>query len=760
MFFLQVQRYSLSVFIVLNIVLIGQASASHIAGAELSYQFLRGNTYKVNYVLYRDCSGIAAPPDVNLDLRSAQCGQTLFFTLYPTAVSTVSRLCPGFHSSCEGGSIRGIERCEYSNEIEINQACADWKLSVTDCCRSAMITTIENPGQSNLYIEALLNNVNGQNSSAHFSGSPNVDYRLQQLNQFAIGSEETDGDSLSFRMVAAKTGPDEHVQYHPAYSAGQPMSTREPISMDPRTGNCAFTPIAMEIGIMCIEIDEFRNGILIGSVCRDFQFDVSGSSEHLPFISGMNGGQTDELHLCAGDAASFTFNVNDAVEVVQENTIPGTQFQFISGTVSQGKFSWMPGTLVPREQPYLFSIRAIDHACPLPAFSIRTFRVYVSGPQIEQHIQPESCTGSGDGSIGIEVQGGSAPFSSSWKSMTGNILFADQLSSGVYPVTISDAAGCRIYFEATITSHRTMEVQSSLKAAGCSSNDGKAILEVKGGNAPYLCSWFNDHQTGLVVNGLSAGIHYFTLRDGSGCLIESSVNIPGGSPLVSITGIEDAKCKLSSDGKACVNFSGGIAPYSVSWNSITNNSLCAEHLSKGIYTVRVNDSNGCSGKAEVEIHDRNFAPLPLLYGTINSCLEHPVLLDAGPGFETYHWNIPGDSRYLEVKSSGLYSVEVTDQDGCSGKASARVSFEDCNALPGFKALIYPNPTSRFIKLEIDADLQENVLFELCNSLGQVLLSSPIEAQETMIDLSGFQHGTFFLRIHSEHESRVIPVVKN
>ncbi|MFM7901912.1 MAG: hypothetical protein ACKPAD_07985, partial [Bacteroidota bacterium] len=45
------------------------ANASHLAGGEITYQWLQGNTYQFTLNLYRDCQGIPAPGSASLNYQ-------------------------------------------------------------------------------------------------------------------------------------------------------------------------------------------------------------------------------------------------------------------------------------------------------------------------------------------------------------------------------------------------------------------------------------------------------------------------------------------------------------------------------------------------------------------------------------------------------------------------------------------------------------------------------------------------------------------
>ena len=57
--------------------------ATHMAGADLTYQSLGGGQYLVTYTFYRDCNGIPAQTSLPLDVFSTSCGLTINATLLP-----------------------------------------------------------------------------------------------------------------------------------------------------------------------------------------------------------------------------------------------------------------------------------------------------------------------------------------------------------------------------------------------------------------------------------------------------------------------------------------------------------------------------------------------------------------------------------------------------------------------------------------------------------------------------------------------------
>ncbi|MBL0045866.1 MAG: gliding motility-associated C-terminal domain-containing protein [Flavobacteriales bacterium] len=90
-------------------------------------------------------------------------------------------------------------------------------------------------------------------------------------------------------------------------------------------------------------------------------------------------------------------------------------------------------------------------------------------------------------------------------------------------------------------------------------------------------------------------------------------------------------------------------------------------------TYSVQATNGaCSGGDEVQVI---FIPAPVDVLTDQvSCIDQPVILDAGNPGCSYLWSTNAVTRTIAVAVGGTYSVLVTNSAGCSATHSATVSF--------------------------------------------------------------------------------------
>ena len=215
--------------------------ATHAAGSDLTYTWVSGNTYHVRVSFYRDCAGIAAPNTVTLNVKSTSCGQNFNVTL-PRVSGTGQEItfpCNPTSTVCNGGTNPGIQLYQYEADVTLPTQCTDWIFSYSVCCRNCAINTITNQANCNnsstgnaLYVEALLNNVNGNhNSSPQFTNIPVAFVCLNQTFTYNHGVVDPNGDSLSYTFIAPKRSATVDVGYIAPYSATNWLASTPAVSL-------------------------------------------------------------------------------------------------------------------------------------------------------------------------------------------------------------------------------------------------------------------------------------------------------------------------------------------------------------------------------------------------------------------------------------------------------------------------------------------------------------------------------------------------
>ena len=132
----------------------------------------------------------------------------------------------------------------------------------------------------------------------------------------------------------------------------------------------------------------------------------------------------------------------------------------------------------------------------------------------------------------------------------------------------------------------------------------------------------------------------------------------------------DATCG-ACDGTATVNTTGGIGPYTYSWNDPgAQNTVTAVGLCAGLFNVLVTDANGCTQTSGISVTDGAAISLTIASvdeGCGNGNGTATTTATGGTGPYTYLWDDLGaqTTQTATGLSAGTYNVTITDNNGCN-----------------------------------------------------------------------------------------------
>lgn len=356
--------------------------ASHNSGGEITFKYLAPNQYLVQLQLYRDCNGAALGNTAVVNYTSAACGVNASLTVHSQSVTDITPLCTTATSACGGSGSIGAEAHVYEAVLSLPPGCNDWILYTETCCRSSLITNISGSNSNSIYIEAHLDNSAGLfNNSPSFLSTPQVFGCIGQTINFQQFAFDQDGDSLVYSLIDAMQTASTNVTYNAGFSGVNPLTV--PITLDPITGGITFTPNIAQNGVIAILIEEYRNGVKVGSIMRDIQFVIENCSNNLPILSGINNvaGSFDTT-ICTGVTLCFDIfgsdpDVGQIITLSSINSITGSTFTPSTvGSTPSGTFCWAtnPGD----EGVYYLEVIAKDDACPLAGYSSQVYTINVS----------------------------------------------------------------------------------------------------------------------------------------------------------------------------------------------------------------------------------------------------------------------------------------------------------------------------------------------------------------------------------------------
>ena len=261
-------------------------------------------------------------------------------------------------------------------------------------------------------------------------------------------------------------------------------------------------------------------------------------------------------------------------------------------------------------------------------------------------ITNSSCNGGSDGSVDLDVTGGTAPYSFDFSNGT------NDLPAGEYTVTITDDNGCTSIETFAVGEPDQITLALDIQNPTCFGNqDGSIEASASGGAGPYMYE-FPDGQ-----NGLGAGTYSVIVTDANDCQVEQDFTITDPDSLTAITEVQHVLCFGGASGAVTITPVGGTEPYEIVYNNGG-----PEGLGAGTYMATIIDINNCIKVVEYEIEEPEEITIGIADYNLISCFggnDGSVTLDISGGVMPYQ--IQGD---LDNLPAGNHTVTVTDSNGC------------------------------------------------------------------------------------------------
>jgi gliding motility-associated-like protein len=299
---------------------------------------------------------------------------------------------------------------------------------------------------------------------------------------------------------------------------------------------------------------------------------------------------------------------------------------------------------------------------------------------------PPLCNGGNNGSATVNTVGGAAPFGYTWNTAPQQTAqTATNLSSGIaYVVTVTAAGGCLTTASVTLTNPAAMGANITANNPACNGGAGSATVAATGGNGVYSYNWSTTpaQNTQTATNLQAATLYTVTVTDGNGCSATANVTLTQPAPLVAqIIDSDNPTCFGLSDAYVTAAATGGTTPYTYAWNTVpAQNTITANNILSGAYTVTITDAGGCTATADVFI-DQNTAVTATISAQTNlSCnagtnASATVTAAGGIGNFNYVWNtVPPQNAATAINLAvGTYTVTVNDSAGCPSTASVTIT---------------------------------------------------------------------------------------
>jgi len=286
------------------LLLFSEAWASHIVGGEATYAFIGTvdsggivyNHYVVSISVYEDCLN-GQPSAIEQDnpaYVAAYDSSGAIFNIdsvdYNSGGSRIS-IPTNFSNLCVSNPPTVcLLKTTFVKTYYFPPSTMGYIIAYQRCCRNAQISNILSPGStgSTYYCKIPPSGLAVHNNSAIFKNYPPLIICANNPLIYDHSATDADGDSLSYSFFPSLTGangalvkpipsapPYTQVTYVYPWSYGNPITSSPAIQIDPKTGLITGTPTAVGRYLVTVCCKEWRNGKLINTVFREFQFVVT-----------------------------------------------------------------------------------------------------------------------------------------------------------------------------------------------------------------------------------------------------------------------------------------------------------------------------------------------------------------------------------------------------------------------------------------------------------------------------------------------------
>ena len=264
-------------------------------------------------------------------------------------------------------------------------------------------------------------------------------------------------------------------------------------------------------------------------------------------------------------------------------------------------------------------------------------------------------------------------------SMSDSLLVGE----GDYDVIIEDTIyGCYDTISVHCEADFEIFINETVNNALCygESTGSISIDTIYGANEPYNYQWGGNVGQNTFADSLYAGNYFLLIQDSIGCSQYFYFDVDQNDAIFVNSSLTSPSCNGLSDGVIHVNVNGGQSPYSLNWSNGTGISDSLFGLASGSYTLNVTDNNLCEYSTTITLSEPD--SLLLYFNNYDNPLDcygglTPIsaIISGGTGPFNFLWS-NGATTSQTVIGAGLWSCDVTDNNGCAVSESVSITQPD------------------------------------------------------------------------------------
>lgn len=370
-------------------------------------------------------------------------------------------------------------------------------------------------------------------------------------------------------------------------------------------------------------------------------------------------------------------------------------------------------------------------------------------------------------------------FSYQWTaSEGGNIIEGDTTltptvnTSGTYTLLLTNTAtGCTSTAATTVALNNTQPNALASSTGNLNCNTPQLELSGSGSSMGPIFSYLWTTTNGHFVSGettlnpiidVAGTYNLLVTNTENGCSNTASASVGQSPPVTSmITDQTNITCNGASDGNATAVGSGGNGTFTYTWNNGVNASIIT-NVPAGLYIVTVSDGENCTSSTSVNVTQPDVLTciISSTSPTSNNVNDGTATAVANGGTSgyTYLWSNGGTTSTIIGLAPGVYTVVVTDTNGCTTVQTVTVNSYNGTTqtnepiwLTGIR--ITPNPTNSITTIMFAGTPIGTMKTQIMDATGRLVWSNISENQPfIIIDATDLSSGIYLIHFCTGAES--------
>ena len=323
------------------------------------------------------------------------------------------------------------------------------------------------------------------------------------------------------------------------------------------------------------------------------------------------------------------------------------------------------------------------------------------------------------------------------------------LCANSYSLLVTSTDGCTDTTTVIITEPDTLSASFVVINELCHNNGtGEINMTVAGGDGSYTYNWNTvPVQTTEDLTNLPSGNYMVTITDGNNCIIIADTTLISPDTLSASFIVINEVCFKDSIGEIDMTVTGGDGTYTYNWNTVpAQTTKDLTNLPGGNYMATITDGNNCIITVDTMITtgididltytvSENIITSNYVFGNFEwmDCADNSII--ANEFNNTY--TAPENGFYAAIISTlGCFdTTECIEITGVSIDENDNSIFE-----------VYPNPSNGNITVNLNS---LNNVISIIDINGKLVKTKLSNSLSTVIDLSDFENGIYFINIKTE-----------